>query len=101
MPIIWHNVKCFPCNGRSPFAPPPSLAISAPSVFTELGLFVRYQEEINFQGWGRLAVIESHNKAVKGLPKTLDLLYEEKAVSKIHLYTYSAKKTYRKLYFRK
>ena len=23
-PIIWDYVKCFHCNGRSPFAPPPS-----------------------------------------------------------------------------
>ena len=23
-PIIWDYVKCFPCNGRSPFAPTPS-----------------------------------------------------------------------------
>lgn len=69
-----------------------ALAISAPAIFTELGLFVRYQEEINFQGWGRLAEMESHNNAVNGLPKALDLLYDEKAVEKKYLYNYQAKK---------
>ena len=68
------------------------LAISAPSVFTELGLYNRYQEEINFQGWGRLAEIESHNLAVSGILASLDLLYNEKAADKIHLYSYQAEK---------
>lgn len=68
------------------------LAISAPAIFTELGLYNRYQEEINFQGWGRLAEIESHNSAVNGILESLDLLYREKAVDKIHIYSYQAEK---------
>lgn len=69
-----------------------ALAISAPSIFTELGLYNRYQEEINFQGWGRLAEIESHNSAVNGILESLDLLYREKVVDKIHIYSYQAEK---------
>lgn len=68
------------------------LAISAPAIFTELGLYNRYQEEINFQGWGRLAEIESHNSAVNRILESLDLLYREKAVDKIHIYSYQAEK---------
>lgn len=68
------------------------LAISAPAIFTELDLYNRYQEEINFQGWGRLAEIESHNSAVNGILESLDLLYREKAVDKIHIYSYQAEK---------
>ncbi len=66
------------------------LAIAAPAIFTELGIYNRYQEEINYQGWGRLAEIESHNSAVNGILESLDLLYTEKTVDKIHLYSYQA-----------
>lgn len=68
------------------------LAISAPAIFTELGLYNRYQEEIYFQGWGRLAEMESHNSAVSGILASLDLLYQEKVADKIHLYSYQAEK---------
>ncbi len=66
--------------------------ISAPALFTELGYHNRYQEEVNLQGWGRLAEKDSHDKAVFGLLDSLDILYDEKIVEKIHLYTYLAKK---------
>lgn len=69
-----------------------ALAISAPSIFTELGVYIRYQEEINIQGWGRLADINSYYSAVEGLPLSLDTLYKEKAVDKIHLHSYQAEK---------
>lgn len=65
-------------------------AIAAPALFTEMGLYIRYQEEINIQGWGRLAEITSHNNAVKGILQSLDTLYTQKSVDSIHLYTYQA-----------
>ncbi len=65
--------------------------ISAPALFTELGYHNRYQEEVNLQGWGRLAEKSSHDKAVIGLLDSLDTLYQEKMVDKIHLYSYLAK----------
>ncbi|WP_372473341.1 zeta toxin family protein [Capnocytophaga sp. ARDL2] len=68
-----------------------ALAISSPSIFTELGLYVRYQEEIEFQGYGRLADINSYYSAVEGIGKSLDALYNEKAVDKIHLHSYQGK----------
>ncbi len=86
--VPYNTAKMFKENGYEVEI----LAISAPSVFTELGLYHRYQEEINFQGWGRLAEIESHNSAVSGILASLDLLYNEKAVDKIHLYSYQAEK---------
>ena len=86
--VPYNTAKMFKENGYEVEI----LAISAPSVFTELGLYHRYQEEINFQGWGRLAEIESHNSAVSGILSSLDLLYNEKAADKIHLYSYQAEK---------
>ena len=69
-----------------------AFAIAAPALFTELGFYLRYQEEIDFQGYGRLADKSSHDKAVEGLLCSLDRLYTEKAVNKIHLYSYQAEK---------
>ena len=86
--VPYNTAKMFKENGYEVEI----LAISAPSVFTELGLYNRYQEEINFQGWGRLAEIESHNSAVSGILSSLNLLYNEKAADKIHLYSYQAEK---------
>ena len=86
--VPYNTAKMFKENGYEVEI----LAISAPSVFTELGLYNRYQEEINFQGWGRLAEIESYNLAVSGILASLDLLYKEKTADKIHLYSYQAEK---------
>lgn len=86
--IPLNTAKLFKENGFKVEA----LAISAPSIFTELGVYIRYQEEINIQGWGRLADINSYYSAVEGLPLSLDTLYKEKAVDKIHLYSYQAEK---------
>ena len=86
--VPYNTAKMFKENGYEVEI----LAISAPSVFTELGLYNRYQEEINFQGWGRLAEIESHDLEVSGILASLDLLYKEKTADKIHLYSYQAEK---------
>ncbi|MDO4881686.1 MAG: zeta toxin family protein [Capnocytophaga sp.] len=86
--VPYNTAKMFKENGYEVEV----LAISAPPIFTELGLYNRYQEEINFQGWGRLAEIDSHNSAVNGILASLDLLYNEKVVDKIHLYSYQAEK---------
>ena len=67
-----------------------AFAIAAPALFTELGFYLRYQEEKDFQGYGRLADKNSHDRAVEGLLHSLDHLYNEKAVDKIHLYNYQA-----------
>lgn len=64
-----------------------ALAISAPAIFTEMGIYIRFQEEINKQRMGRLAEISSHNSAVIGVPKSLDLLYSKNAVDRIHIYS--------------
>lgn len=65
--------------------------IAAPSVFTEIALFNRYQEEVEKKGAGRLADLNAHNEAVKGLPKSLDTLYNSKAVDKISIYTFQGR----------
>ncbi len=43
------------------------------------------------KGQGRLADIDSHNKAVNGLMKSANQLYSDKAVDKISIHTYLAK----------
>jgi len=49
------------------------------------------QEEVLSKGQGRLADIDSHNKAVNGLMKSANQLYSDKAVDKISIHTYLAK----------
>ena len=44
-----------------------AFAIAAPALFTELGFYLRYQEEKDFQGYGRLADKNSHDRSVEGL----------------------------------
>lgn len=65
--------------------------IAAPKEFTQLGLYNRYQEEILNKGQGRLADIDSHNKAVYGVTKSANQLYSNKAVDKISIHSYLAK----------
>ena len=65
--------------------------IAAPKEFTQLGLYNRYQEEVLSKGQGRLADIDSHNKAINGLMKSANQLYSDKAVDKISIHTYLAK----------
>lgn len=66
--------------------------IAAPSVVTEMAIFNRYQEEVEIKGAGRLSDMDTHNEAVKGLPVSLDKLYDTKAVDKISIYTYQSRK---------
>ena len=70
---------------------PEAYIIAAPKEFTQLGLYNRYQEEVLSKGQGRLADIDSHNKAVNGLMKSANQLYSDKAVDKISIHTYLAK----------
>lgn len=71
--------------------------IAAPKEFTQLGLYNRYQEEVLSKGQGRLADIDSHNKAVNGLMKSANQLYSDKAVDKISIHTYLAKERIKEL----
>ena len=68
-----------------------ALVISAPQILTELGIYVRYQEEVNSSGYGRLADVSSHNQAVAGVPESLDKLYYEKIVNNIQIFSLYAK----------
>ncbi|QOR74597.1 zeta toxin family protein [Cruoricaptor ignavus] len=68
-----------------------ALAISAPQILTELGIYVRYQEEVNSSGYGRLADVSSHNQAVAGVSESLDKLYHEKIVNNIQIFSLYAK----------
>ncbi|MBS9775714.1 MAG: zeta toxin family protein [Fusobacterium sp.] len=66
-------------------------AIATPGIVTELGLYNRFTEELQTKGVGRLADIDSHNMAVKGVPKSLDNLYDTKTVDRISIYNYLGK----------
>ena len=65
--------------------------IAAPVLFTEIGIFIRYQHEVNLKGFGRLADINSHNEAVNGILLSADALYHQTAVDKISIYSFCAK----------
>jgi hypothetical protein len=64
--------------------------VAAPAEFTEIGIFHRFQKEMEINGIGRLAEISAHNEAVSGLLASVDKLYREKAVDKIAVYSYLA-----------
>lgn len=66
-------------------------AIAAPAAITQLGIYNRFQEEINSKGVGRLAELSIHDSAINGLSKSLDTLYSQKAVDKISIHSYLAK----------
>lgn len=66
-------------------------AIITPSIITELSVFNRYSEEVEKKGSGRLSDLSAHNEAVKGLPKSLDALYESGVVDKISLHTFQSR----------
>lgn len=63
-----------------------AFAIAACKEFSLLNAFVRYFKEVQTKGFGRMIDIESHNSAVEGLPKSLDILYTEKSVDRICLF---------------
>ena len=63
-----------------------AFAIAACKEFSLLNAFVRYYKEVQTKGFGRMIDIESHNSAVEGLPKSLDILYTEKSVDRICLF---------------
>lgn len=68
-----------------------AFVIAACKEFSLLNAFVRYYKEVQSKGFGRMIDIESHNKAVEGLPKSVDRLYMEKSVDRICLFDCFAK----------
>jgi hypothetical protein len=64
--------------------------IAAPALFTEAGIYFRYCQELQTQGYGRLSDINSHNRAVTGLLKSVNTLYRNRAVEKISIHTHLA-----------
>jgi hypothetical protein len=66
--------------------------IAAHPIITELGVYRRYEEQIQNTGIGRLADIKVHDEACEGLLKSVDHLYINKRVDGIHIFSYLAKK---------
>jgi len=64
--------------------------ISSPELFSEIGIYSRYQREVSMAGSGRLADINSHNEAVKGLLLSVDSLFRNNSVDKIVIYSFGA-----------
>lgn len=62
------------------------VCIIAPEEFTAINLHYRYAKEIEIKGEGRLADIQSHNEASKGLLTTLDDAFNNRVVDRIRLY---------------
>ena len=65
--------------------------IAAPEQFTREGLHIRYQQELQNKGFGRLADVRSHDEAVEGLLKSINLLFDKKGVDKISIHTFLAR----------
>lgn len=68
-----------------------AFVIAACKEFSLLNAFVRYHKEVQTKGFGRMIDIDSHNRAVEGLPKSVDRLYMEKSVDRICLFDCFAK----------
>jgi hypothetical protein len=64
--------------------------ISAPALFSETGIYSRYQREVEITGSGRLADVSSHNEAVSGLLLSASGLYERNAVDRMVIYSFGA-----------
>jgi len=64
--------------------------IATPDIVSELGIYDRYQREVNAGYFGRLADINIHNSAVEGLIKTVDALYNKRAIDSISIYSFRA-----------
>ena len=65
--------------------------IAAPEHITREGIFIRYEQELQNKGFGRMADVNSHDEAVKGLLKSVDKLFDTKTVDKISIHTYLAR----------
>jgi hypothetical protein len=66
--------------------------IAAHPSLTELGIYNRYQEQVNKFGFGRLADHRIHDEAVVGLLNSANQLYQNKLADFIHIYSYLAKR---------
>ena len=65
--------------------------IAAPDEFTRKGIHIRYQQELQNKGFGRMADVRAHDEAVTGLLKSINTLFEKKAVDKISIHTFMAR----------
>lgn len=65
--------------------------IAAPKEFSSINAFYRYTRELQNQGWGRLADMRSHDAAVDGLPKSLDIIQQSGLVDRIRIFSMFAK----------
>lgn len=62
-------------------------SIAAPGEYSSINLLIRYAKEMDVQGFGRLADMSSHDRAVDGLPKSMDRLFQQRAVCGMTIYT--------------
>ncbi|MDR0606177.1 MAG: zeta toxin family protein [Bacteroidales bacterium] len=86
--ITINTAKRFKENGFEVHA----CVIAAHPAVTELGIYRRYQEQVDKFGFGRLADIRVHNEAVSGLLNSVNQLYQYKLADFIHVYSYLAEK---------
>ena len=65
--------------------------IAAPKEFSSINAFYRYTRELQNQGWGRLVDMRSHDAAVDGLPKSLDIIQQSGLIDRIKIFSMFAK----------
>ena len=63
-----------------------AFVIAAPQEFSLLNVFIRYCREVQNKGFGRMVDLQSHNAAVSGLLKTVDMLNQERSVERICIF---------------
>ena len=75
-------------------------AIAAPMEYSSINLLNRYAKELDIQGFGRLADMSSHNRAVEGVSQSMDKLFDEKVVSGMTIYTMFAESVCQEYYLK-
>lgn len=64
--------------------------IAAPFQLTEIGAYLRFYEEVDKTGNGRLADMSSARAAYIGLSQSVDELYTQKSIDNIEIFSYLA-----------
>ena len=72
--------------GNLPLEKRNSFALSVPYWDSILGIFERYERQIELTGFGRFSLLDTHNEAFKALPKNLETCFEEQLFDEIFIY---------------
>ncbi|TAE31645.1 MAG: GNAT family N-acetyltransferase [Cytophagales bacterium] len=60
--------------------------LAVPAVSSRLGIYKRYENQIEREGQGRWVGMETHDRLYAQIPQTITLLETEQAIDRIHIY---------------